>query len=429
MTDLTVGQIRDAMQRVVYGSVEWQTLNLCLASKYCSLEDLDSAKKRVEKVSESKLTDEAKVNYFTLLAALAQHRNDVPSIVDYLKKAKSADRALQKPRQQFELTKQIAIVCDSNGLLDEACAEWQLLIDDFKSFEHLEHQPLLASKFLAQTLQKQGKITEAAAVKQKWFAEQTEIVLARHGSQAHFTATNKPKSFDDELTNFFERCRQNIFQVYGNHPELVEHLKKRNAEFWVGSESLRIKIMDFKEASGNKHLSDKEQLPSFFYMRCMSTYLAAIQLATAGQIPEAFGALRMCLENALYAFHVFEKPEDAEIWLDRPCLGLGEINAEKKAKRKKIGHAFGPSKIIDDVTAKSQTVGDESRFYYEMTIDAGAHPNVDVLKSQASQSYQGSTYVFGLDFLEPLSSEQCCKTILAATKTVLDIFRLAEWIW
>ena len=137
MTDSNIRQIRDAMKRTVYGSVEWQCLNLSLARHYCRSGDFDSAKKCAGKIVESKVPDESRVNYFTLLARLAESDNDLTSAVDCLRKAKSADRALHQPRQQFDLTKQIAITFDSNQLLDEAIDEWQSLNDKINNLEYL----------------------------------------------------------------------------------------------------------------------------------------------------------------------------------------------------------------------------------------------------------------------------------------------------
>jgi len=64
-----------------------------------------------------------------------------------------------------------------------------------------------------------------------------------------------------------------------------------------------------------------------------------------------------------------------------------------------------------------------------MTIDEGGHPNVEVFRKQANQRIDNTTYVFGLDFLSPALSLQCCENVLSATETALKVYRLAKWIW
>lgn len=423
-----IREIKQALKKVVYRSEDWHALCLLLAQKLVLEGDYSDSKMYASKVDKSKLADEYKATYDTLFAQFAEEMGDPEKTIECLRAAKAADRALAKPIQQFAITKQIAWTLDSLERWDEAISEWKQLIQDFENFEHSEHQPMFAYKFVAQTLIKAGKPEEAAAAKLEWVNSRV-AKLQELQKDDLFQSKDPPPQYNDEMSNYFERSRQNVLNFWEHQTDLVKTINERSTQFWVGSESMRVGMADLQDAKGDQNLSDEEQLPYFFFMRALNTYLTSIELAAGGRIPEAFGALRMCLENSFYAYQLADKPEDAAIWLDRPTLGIGETDSAKVAKRMLIARTFSPGKIITNIGAVSDDLGKQCRFFYEMSIDEGAHPNVDIFRRQASQRQDGTTYIFGVDFLTASQSPETCKTILSATQSVLQIFRLAKWIW
>lgn len=416
------------MKQVVYHSKDWYCLCLLLAKALLEEGNAEDAMNYALKLERAELPLSAQRDYHTFLAAIAQLKNDYEVMIEQLVNAKAADRLLDEPSHQFDLTKQIVIALDHLGRYSEAIVHWELLLEDFENFHHSEHQPQLATKFLSQLLLKVNQNEKAAAVRARWVQLRVQSRIAE--SRTYFKSSAPPENYHDELTNFIERTRQNTFIFYTSEPSLVSDLNLRIAQFWVGADSMRIKLADLLDDSASEILSDKDQLPYFFFMRSISTYLTSIELATSGRIPEAFGTLRMCMENALYAFHLSQQPADAVLWLDRPTLALSEIDSVKKAKRKAIGLAFSPTAIINNISSQNEALGDACRFYYEMSIDEGAHSNVNIFRRQASQkTTDDAAYIFGVEFLNQESSAQCCRTILEVSESVLDVFRLAGWIW
>lgn len=100
--------------------------------------------------------------------------------------------------------------------------------------------------------------------------------------------------------------------------------------------------------------------------RTIGSFVAAVRLATSGQVTESYPQLRACLENALYAFYIKNDPTLANIWLDR------HENRQAKETTKdhfKIGNAWKSLK------SKDASLEKRTHEAYETCIDYGAHPN------------------------------------------------------
>lgn len=431
MTKQLMNAIKAEMKLVVYRSADWHELCLALTQLLCAEGDIEEGRKQAERIDVQKLVEDLKPEYHLLLARLAEVAGDQGLMIRHVREVKKLDRQLDKPTKQFSLTKEIAYQLDSLGRFEEAANEWKLLIEDFKNFSHPAHQPLIACKFQTDMFTKAGLVNEAESTRRQWVADRVTLISSAKDNNC-FVSADPPPNYCDKLTDYFERSRQCTFILYEQRPELVGALIARNAEFIVGIECLHLTMSDLLDKGSDSEfadLSDAQQLPYFFFMRANSTYLTSVELAASGRIPEAFGALRMCLENSFYAFHLSEHPESAAVWLDRPLLDLGENDSVKIGKRKKIAATFSPGKIITDITSKSEKIGAACRYYYEMSIDEGAHPNVDVFRRLASQKSDESTYRFGVDFINQSLSTTSCETVLAASEVVLDVFRLGRWIW
>ncbi|WP_040618129.1 hypothetical protein [Roseovarius nubinhibens] len=119
-----------------------------------------------------------------------------------------------------------------------------------------------------------------------------------------------------------------------------------------------------------KLLSDvvdpKPLYPYDFLTRGHSAFMAASGATMAGQIFEAQCQLRLCLENAAYAFHILDNRDLWEKWMARHdskrCLenvrkefSFGNVSRSIKEVRPEIAGAFVE--------------------LYDRCIDFGAHPN------------------------------------------------------
>ena len=129
----------------------------------------------------------------------------------------------------------------------------------------------------------------------------------------------------------------------------------------------------FRCVLGVPYRQTKEILLPGFVGRSHGAYLSSIQLSTAGQAAEAYPAIRLCLENALYALFIQddptideEIPERLKIWADR---GTND-EATKKCRR-----TFAYGNVRDHLIRRNQTIGEEANVLYERTIVCGAHPN------------------------------------------------------
>jgi len=93
----------------------------------------------------------------------------------------------------------------------------------------------------------------------------------------------------------------------------------------------------------------------------------------AGQVPEAYPCIRLCLENALYALFIQDDPTIGEgmpvrwrIWLDRDT---------NKTAAKKCGQTFSHGNVQNHLVECDAPLGRRASDLYGQTITYGAHPN------------------------------------------------------
>lgn len=114
--------------------------------------------------------------------------------------------------------------------------------------------------------------------------------------------------------------------------------------------------------------SDESDLPIALLLgRVCGNFFAAVRLSTSGQLSESYAQLRACLENALYAFNIYNGgPSMANAWLNR--------HKGKRNRRKSI-ELFRPTKILDKLISQDSKLGRKTKTAYGICIDFGAHPN------------------------------------------------------
>jgi hypothetical protein len=153
------------------------------------------------------------------------------------------------------------------------------------------------------------------------------------------------------LSGFIRTANDNTARVFQTQP--------KNAARWEELDGIFLKVAE-------SLVNSLEVLPNFLFWRAHSALRASIRLTTAGQVYESYAVLRNCLEAGLYALHVFRKPEDAQLWLDRD---------QSEESRKRMREAFKIGTLLEEVGATDTSLGDSVRQLYQATIEMGAHPN------------------------------------------------------
>jgi hypothetical protein len=102
------------------------------------------------------------------------------------------------------------------------------------------------------------------------------------------------------------------------------------------------------------------------FLRSHSAFRAACEHATAGQIADAFPALRACLEYAAYALHIVKHPGLEEVWLRRH---------DNDTAKDRTRSEFVLAKLRDSIGCCNQKAAKIFQDLYQRTIDFGGHPN------------------------------------------------------
>lgn len=131
----------------------------------------------------------------------------------------------------------------------------------------------------------------------------------------------------------------------------------------------------------------EEIVPSFFLSRTHSGFLTSFQLASGGQLPESCAIMRSCIESAVYAFHIWRRPEAASIWLGRM--------ERKKDARDEFGFARSAKELKEANPGLSEVV----QKLYERTIDLGAHPNVYAVMANLTVEEDDEFYRYNMRHL------------------------------
>lgn len=157
---------------------------------------------------------------------------------------------------------------------------------------------------------------------------------------------------DDPLTEFIEIARGNSFACFVQFPHEYQKAVALDRLF-----------LDLITGWTDPH----EPVAATLIIRSHAAFRAALQLALAGQVPEAIALCRASLENALYACHIAKEQGAADAWMDRQ-------KGEKE--RKRCRDAFGMSRVWDSAKKVEPGLIAAAKRLYEQSIDQGAHPNV-----------------------------------------------------
>lgn len=177
----------------------------------------------------------------------------------------------------------------------------------------------------------------------------------------------------------------------------------------------------FRLAIGIPFKPKKELFLPCFIGRCHAAYLCSVQLSMAGQVPEAYPSIRLCLETALYALFIQDDPTITEeipsllrTWMER--------DTSKKAEQR-CRKTFAYGEVRGHLVSRLPALGERVGTLYERTITCGAHPNF-FGQSQASDlpSTDGGNVKYLLPDSDPC--RLCIQTTVEAGLCVHGVFGL-----
>lgn len=206
----------------------------------------------------------------------------------------------------------------------------------------------------------------------------------------------------DKLSEYIENARHNVFATFTNLNGTLELFQNINGLFCKLTDSIH---------------NSKDWMPAFFLLRAHASYLAAVQLAASGQIPEAYMVLRGCLESALYGYYVFKKPGTFKTWIDRQ---------DNEKTKNSMRNEFRISNIFKMLEKYNSKVFSAVEYLYGRTIDYGAHPNVDSILTLLRREEKDGYIKFDLKYLDGNSSAHALslKTTAQIGICSLTLFRL-----
>ncbi len=212
----------------------------------------------------------------------------------------------------------------------------------------------------------------------------------------------------DKLSEFLDTALRNAFFLFERHREVWKRLSAIDAA-----------ILKLGE-------SRPRGFSAFFLLRSHSAFRASVRVGSSGQIPETYALLRTTLEWALYAAHVHENDERAEVWLRRHDGETpdGAPTAESEKARNRVRSEFTVRRLWEGLEQRSAPICNIAKELYDDSIDSGAHPNERALSSSMRPESEGT---FQLDYFTPensLALQAALRRICQVGVCCLEIFEL-----
>lgn len=224
----------------------------------------------------------------------------------------------------------------------------------------------------------------------------------------------------DSLSHFVESSRQNELATFQQMEAQYLKLRAINDRFMENRKSFVLSMIpainqQYEDFDFEKiELKPEEWLEAFFFLRTHASFSGAARMALSAQIPEMYMLLRGCIENAIYGFYVWKKPELKTIWLKR-----NDSAANKEAVKDK----FTVSKIMKTLGTADSGLRDEIAQMYDETIDQGAHPNVKAFLAHGVQKNEDGALSLAVNILNPGELNSSLENLAKTGDLVLKVFK------
>jgi hypothetical protein len=204
-----------------------------------------------------------------------------------------------------------------------------------------------------------------------------------------------------KVTEYFEAARSNMIATSKNNIYWFMKLERLDSLYRIAIDNL---------------FNSKNVASSFFLLRSHAAYIAAFQMACAGQISESYSIIRNSIESALYGFHVQTIEQNALAWLNRN---------DDDASKKKARSLFSYSNVLKTLKGKDSRLAGIIDSLYERTIDFGGHPNAFSILTNMKIEEAQSLVDFKLLYLNAggLPQDLALKTLGQSGISCLLIFR------
>lgn len=224
----------------------------------------------------------------------------------------------------------------------------------------------------------------------------------------------------DPITNFIEVASRNQAATMHNDPKRYSDIVKIDTRFRDSERNLTLCMIDLVEARNpdvpfkNLKVKDEEWLEIYFFMQAHSSFLSAVSIGMSAHGPGTYTLLRAALENAMYAFFVHNHQKRKRIWLDR--------NRDEEAT-KKVRNTFTIGEIKKEIRLANSSLGDRVAALYDVTIDEGAHPNVNAYLANSLQTNDEGELRLAVTYLNPNNLPIVLEHLVEVGEIVLSIFR------
>lgn len=224
----------------------------------------------------------------------------------------------------------------------------------------------------------------------------------------------------DSLSHFLEASQQNELASFVSLNAKYKELQNIHDRFLENRRNLILAVTPtinqrYADVDFDKlNLEPKDWLELYFYLRTQAAFAGASKLALSAQIPEMYMLLRGVLENAMYAFYVWKKPDKKDVWLAR--------DDSPQAKSAAKGE-FKVSNMYLAIESVDSTLKNDVYKLYNDTIDMGAHPNVKTFVDHSVQKNEDGALTLAVTTLNAGQLESALDDVAATGDLVFRLFK------
>lgn len=202
------------------------------------------------------------------------------------------------------------------------------------------------------------------------------------------TSTNSSSDDTRQLADFLNAASSNEKQICDLHPKLLELLTRLNQSF--------MRMLSGEITAGR-------ETPSFLVLSAHAYFLAAVRIALGGQMPPVFPLLRASIEAVVFGYLMSTDVEKIGVWTDR--------HASDEAKKKCRKTFTGPAGIAE-ISKKDLPLGQVLQYYYDHSIEVGAHPNAGAVLPHLDVTDAGDQWLVRLRCIHPADSTAVYDTLV-----------------